>query len=56
MGGVYRKTYSAPIPVDGVLVTVTVKRRGKTSQVPGVRFKGGDGRAATAPLTGDGAR
>ncbi len=52
MSRVFRQQYTRPIPADAE--RVTVERRGR--KVPGVRFRGPDGKAILAPLTRNGTR
>lgn len=52
MAKVFKQTYSRPMPPDA---TPTKVKHGK-KEVPGVRFKGTDGRMTTARLTKDGTR
>lgn len=56
MPSVTRKSYSRPVPPDAVPAMVTVKRRGRSVQVPGVRFTDSSGKTVTAPLTAKGDR
>src|SRR5260370_39397924 len=53
MPGVFLKNSSAP-PPEGPEPDNAKDRRGRS--VPGVRFRGNDGKAVVAPLTQDGTR
>jgi hypothetical protein len=52
MPRVFRQQYTRPIPPEAE--RVTFERKGK--KVPGVRFRGPDGKTVTAPLTKNGDR
>jgi excisionase family DNA binding protein len=52
MPRVFRQQYTAPIPERAE--SITLNRRGL--KVPGVRFRGSDGKSVLAPLTRDGTR
>ncbi|MFO0879499.1 MAG: hypothetical protein U0840_19295 [Gemmataceae bacterium] len=56
MPSVSRKSYSRPVPSDAGPVTVSVKKRGKNVQVPGIKFTDANGKIVTAPLTAKGDR